>query len=215
MISSRVLAFLSLILIFSIGNAQDIRGKWMQIRIPNSMNYPLVNIIEIRSDSIFAFDFDKLYEKGKTKILGKNTLVLNDSLIVDFKFIGDNILEQKSVNDVNVEHPVKFVRLLPTKDQDNQVDSLYNKSFSIHFAHEKMKFVLGEKKAKGDAIIMDNPSIVTDHIIIEKVQKTYFLCFYLLEKLSYAFPIKEIDSDTLIIYGIPNSENEVVARRVN
>ncbi|UII79686.1 hypothetical protein [Flagellimonas sp. CMM7] len=211
---SLISTLLCLIFIVFFGNGQGIRGKWMQVKIPNSISYPPINIIEISGDSIFAYDFDKLYDKGRIELLD-NMLKLGDTVSVGFEFLNDNVFVQRfSSNYEQKNTAFRFVRLLPTKDKGRLADNVQNTIYSIPFGYEKMIFKLGERKTKGDAIVINDPPIATDYNSIEKFGETYFLCFYTLEYLTYAFPIKEITSDSLILYGIPNTENEVVARRV-
>lgn len=215
MLKTRILTFLLLTFIVFIGSGQDIRGKWMRVKIPNLISYPSISIIEISNDSIFAYDFDKLYNKARVEI-SDSTLTLQDSITIDFKFLNDNVFVQKSFNNNQQKDTAfSFVRLLPTKDKDKLVDNLQNTIYSIPFGYEKMTFKLGERKTKGNAIIINNPPIATDYNNIENFGETYFLCFYSLEYLTYAFPIKEISPDSLLLYGIPNEEHEVVARRIN
>lgn len=187
----------------------------MIVKVQNSINYPSVNIIEIREDSILSFDYNKLYKKGKIKIIDENTLELMDSLTVDFDFTGNDVMVQKSVNQVKLDYPVKFVRLLPTKDSYHLVDSLKLKTYQITFPNEKVLVKLGEKLPPDDAVIINHPPLAANHIDIEKFGETYFLCFYALEYRTYAFPIKEISSESIILYGFPEVENDIVAKRVD
>lgn len=188
--------------------AQGIKGKWMQIKTPNLISYPAINIVEITKDSTFSYDFNKLYGKERISITDDNTLIIKDSLKINFKVINANTIQQK----INEEHNTfKFVRLLATKDRYHLVDSLENVTYKIHFNNETMIFTLGEKKSSDYAIIIDNPPIATDYTRIEKFGRTYFLCLYALNRLTYAFPIKEIRSNSFIIYGVPGYENDVIA----
>jgi hypothetical protein len=191
--------------------AQDINGVWMKIPIPNSISYPNINILKINNDSIFAYDFKKLYEKNKVKI-SENAFYLNDTITVNYSFINDNIFKLNSLNneeDFNISF--RYVRLMPTKDKYHLVDSLENVTYNIHFNNETMIFTLGEKKEKGHEIIIDAPPIAADYTRIEKFGRIYFLCLYALNRLTYAFPIKEIHSNSFVIYGVPGYENDVIA----
>ena len=117
--------------------AQGIKGKWMQIKIPNLISYPAINIVEITKDSTFSYDFNKLYGKERISITDDNTLIIKDSLKIDFKVINANTIQQK----INEEHNTfKFVRLLATKDRYHLVDSLENVTYKIHFNNETMIF---------------------------------------------------------------------------
>ena len=212
---THVLPILCLIFTLYNGNAQDIKGKWMQVKIPNSISTPPVNIIEITSDSIFSYNFDKLLEKGKIEITDKG-LVLQDTISIEFEFLNDNVFAQRHSSNYEQKNAAfRFVRLLPTKDKGKLADDLQNTIYSIPFGYEKMTFKLGERKVKGDAIIINTPPTATDYNNIEKIGETYFLCFYTLEYLTYAFPIKEMHPDSLVLYGVPNAENEVIARRID
>jgi len=208
---------LSFFVIFTTSSiqAQEINGKWMKIPIPNSISYPKINILEIENDSISAYNFNKLYEKNKI-VIRNNTFHLNDTITVGFSFINENMFELKSPNhkqDMGVSY--RYVRLLPTIDENKLVNSLENTSYSISFAYEKLRFKLGERKDKDDVNIINDPPIASDYSNIETFGDTYFLCFHLLDRISYAFPIREIYSDSLILYGIPKVEGELIARRVN
>lgn len=194
--------------------AQDIRGKWMQVKIPHYISYPQINIIEITGDSIFSYNFDRLYDKGKVEIT-HDQLILRDTISIEFEFLGNNIFVQNTPNQIEDDNTeFKFVRLLPTEDLNNMAKSLDSTIYRIPFPNEKLTFKLGEKMNQGHAYIINDPPIAFDHSSIEMFGETYFLCFYTLGRLSYVFPIKEIYSDSLVLYGIPGAENEVVARRV-
>lgn len=187
----------------------------MKIPIHNSISYPKINILEIKNDSLLAYNFNKLYEKNKIEIRN-NTFHLNDTISVGYSFINGDKFELKSPPDKqgwDVSH--RYVRLIPTKDIKKLVDSLGNTTYRISFPNDKLIFKLGEKKENGNAYIVDDPPMASDYSSIEKFGETYFLCFYLLEHLNYAFPIKEINPDSLILYGFPSIENEVIARKVD
>ncbi|MEM7487238.1 MAG: hypothetical protein AAF348_18675 [Bacteroidota bacterium] len=208
-----ILSCIALMLSFAC-NARDINGKWMLIRNPEILGGPLVNIMEIENDSIFSYNFKKLIEKDKIKIVN-NTLYLKDSLSVNFSFINENVMEITSPQGKQDSYnQFRYVRIVPTNDRSDQINNFEDQTFGLSFANEELLFKMGEKKAKEYIIIVKNPRIVTDKIGIEKWEKTYFLCFYLFNRLHYAFPIKEIKEDYLSLYDIPGKFKDLTAKRI-
>lgn len=209
------LTFLYFMLIVPfLGQTQDIKGKWMQVKIPDFLSYPSVNIIEITNDSIFSYDFDRMIDKGRLAIK-EEELILKDTISVQYRFLKDDVFEQRPKNqDVKDSTVFKFVRLLPTKDCHGIADDIQGGIYQIPFTYETMKFKVGEKLANGNAHTIDDPPIATDYVSIELLGNTYFLCFHTLGRINYAFPIKEICPDSLILFGIPRVNEEVVAKRL-
>ncbi|CAN0575732.1 unnamed protein product, partial [Ectocarpus sp. 12 AP-2014] len=112
---SKIWIFLTSIFIFISLNAQDINGKWIEFEIPNSLRSKHVNIIEIKNDSLFSYNFNQLEEKTKIKI-SENTITLLDTINVDYRFSGHNILELRPYYQNKIDDdPAIFHRLLPTK----------------------------------------------------------------------------------------------------
>ncbi|WP_299527080.1 hypothetical protein [Winogradskyella sp.] len=216
MLKSKGVSFIFLIFLFVFGHGQDIKGEWMQVKIPNHINYPPISIVELKIDSIFSYNFNELIKKGKLEIKGNNSIVLNDSVTFEFRFIGNNIFEEKINNPVGQKNDAfRYVRLLPTKDKNNLVESLKNKIYQISLPDEKVTFELGKKMHADNAIIISNPPIAANYTSIEKFKNTYFLCFYAVKHRTYAFPIKEINENYFSIYGIPKEENELIVERID
>ena len=190
--------------------AQSIQGRWMQIRIPNEISYPAINIIEIQEDNIIAYDFDKMYSKGNLRV-EKDKFIIADSIEIGFRFLGENVFEQFAKSQTSEKYPsYRFVRLLPTKDENNLADDIQTKTYRINFPSKDVLFKMGEKLNVDNAFIVDNPSIAGDFVTIKKFEKTYFMCIFSLKQFVYAFPIKEINTHGFIIYGVPLIDNDVV-----
>ncbi len=195
-------------------NSQQISGKWMQVRVSNTISYPAINIIRIKGNSIFAYDFDILYDKTKIKIK-ENQLILKDSIAVDFRFADHNTLEQKPVSQSWEESmPFRYVRMLPTQDNNNLAEKLKNSEYRLAFPDKEVTFKLDEKLDIDNSFVVDSPPLAADYITIRKFEDTYFLCLYALNYFTYAFPIKEIKEKGFTIYGVPSITTDLMVRKI-
>ncbi|UOY06037.1 hypothetical protein L0P88_19185 [Muricauda sp. SCSIO 64092] len=195
--------------------AQDITDIWMQIKMPNTISYPIINIVEITNDSVFSYEFDELKDKGTIDISRKNILVLNDSLKIDYKFYNENNFELTNYGkNLEENYKVRFSRLTPTIDKNNFVNSLENKIYKMELPYDSVSFKLGRDLSSDDPIIIKNPPIAADSICLERFGKTFFLSFYNSNSRIYAFPIREIKKDSFTIYGIHGIYDEIVIERV-
>ena len=211
---SKIWIFLTSIFIFISLNAQDINGKWIEFEIPNSLRSKHVNIIEIKNDSLFSYNFNQLEEKTKIKI-SENTITLLDTINVDYRFSGHNILEVRPYyQNIIDDDPAIFHRLLPTKLGSNVKGDFEGFSYTVQLEKENLSFKLGEKRSIKDLIRIYYPPLVSDMVSINSFAGTSFLCFYQLGIIRYAFPIIELKKSSMIIYGIPYHKGEIILSKV-
>jgi len=212
---SRLLVLVSLVLSIIQSSAQDIRGRWLQIQIPNSISFPNINILEISEKTVTGYDFEEEYSKAKLEIKD-DQIILMDTLSVAYRMLDDATFQihfEENGDHSNI--PYTYVRLEPTICPDSGCLQFENQSFQIIVSNKVIRFTIGENIPEEEVIIVENPSIVSDRVALAEIEKTYFLCFYLKKMLTYAFPIREMSTDFFAIYGVYNNREDITATRIN
>ena len=192
--------------------AQDIEGRWINIRQPDELVFPLVQIIEIEGDSISNIDIEGHYEKYAISI-DDDKVTIRDSISGYFTFRGENQLEfsSKREKDDSGDKPVKleYVRLYPTKDENGFANKIESNIYEFQYDGFKNKIVFNTALDEQELIYLQEYTVVGDFIELRKWKGTYFIVFYLNDILTYAFPIREIKPETVTIYGVPGKKFDV------
>lgn len=197
---------------FFLIQSQEIEGLWMKVRNPDVLpiGSPLVQIVQFSKDSMLIYDFDKLVEKYP--ISRKNgKLQVNDTLSAEYS-ISNNELILKM--DDNPKARAKLVKLEPTKDTLNLCDSIESFEYEVQLNGYKNKLIFGRDLQHQEVIYIEKNMVIANRLAINKWKAIYFLSFYLNEHRVYAFPIKEINPDSFLLYGIPGEEYEVIVKRI-
>lgn len=197
--------------------AQSIDGNWMRVAPLDTHYIPENVILSIKNNQLHTFSFDSLLytqklryniKKGTWK-QGKGS---DDSPVIRFELSKDHRTlvcyhsAFKVENDKEVSYVFKntLVRLLKTELKDsvkNTTDKtyqhIYAKSLLNPYANIQFK---NSKKIKE---LTDQKSFLP-HFRLEKIRETYFISYFAsYNHRRWMVPIKEINKDYLIVYGIP------------
>lgn len=198
--------------------AQKINGKWLNIRQPDELVFPLVQIIEIENDSIANFDFGNHYEKLALSI-DRNRITIDDSISGYFNFRGENQLDFKSnieiSNTANSQSTLNYVRLFQTIDECGLGNKIASNIYEFHYNGFRNKIIFNKELNESELVYLKEYTVIGNSIKLKKWQGTYFIAFYFNNILTYAFPIREIKPEYLTIYGVPGKNFDVKLRMVN
>ncbi|MEM8508800.1 MAG: hypothetical protein AAF717_13265 [Bacteroidota bacterium] len=189
--------------------AQEINGKWINIRQPDELMYPLVQIIEFANDSISNFDFKNQYDKYPVRI-SDNRIIISDSISGFFTFKKGNriefIAQPKERKVMDTDTRLNYIRLCRTIDKDSLAEKIESYRYEFPYKNFRNTVVFNKKLDESEFIYLQKHTIIGDFITLKEWEGIYFLTFYFNDILTYAFPIKEIQPNDITIYGVPEKE---------
>ncbi len=208
-----VLKFILVLIIVPLNlTAQKINGRWINIRQPNELVFPLVQIIEIENDSIANFDFGDHHERLALSI-DNDRVTVGDSISGYFTFRGKNQLEFSSKREKgdsgNNSVKLEYVRLYPTKDESGLGNKIESNIYEFTYNGFRNKIAFNRILDEQELIYLHEHTVIGNFIELREWKGTYFIVFYFNDILTYAFPIKEIKPDYVTIYGIPGKNVDV------
>ncbi|MGJ8593402.1 MAG: hypothetical protein ACSHXF_12695 [Aquaticitalea sp.] len=210
--------FILLTMIFNSVNGQDLNGKWILKQIDSGngkKGYPGFQLLEINNDTVDMYTDFSLKEIASTlKMNNGDLLNYNNEKTSKYEIVNDNHLKwfiDGKANDKATVFECDFYRLEPTittlKNEDiekltfvvveNERESLFNfnKELWDKETLELLKRKEGEKK------------------IIEKIDSTFFVSMFYDGKRIGSIPIKEVSTELLKLYIIPDGPMEIIAYR--
>lgn len=205
-------------MIFNSVNGQDLNGKWILKQIDSGngkKGYPGFQLLEINNDTVDMYTDFSLKEIASTlKMNNGDLLNYNNEKTSKYEIVNDNHLKwfiDGKANDKATVFECDFYRLEPTittlKNEDiekltfvvveNERESLFNfnKELWDKETLELLKRKEGEKK------------------IIEKIDSTFFVSMFYDGKRIGSIPIKEVSTELLKLYIIPDGPMEIIAYR--
>ncbi len=202
----------ALIIIFSLPqiNAQDLDGKWSMIVLENTISIPPTIIYEIKRDKLITYSFDRVYSIDSISINYQKKEMIVDSMKRDIIFVDDFKVKFSTIDQNNNKGYQEFVKLIPTKI-NYPLDSIRKKEFE---GFQFFTFMYNNKKIQfKDSICQDyfnyNSKKKCNKFSLEKIDNTYFIVYYLGNTRYSLTPIKEINQDHLLVYGIAGKEGFV------
>ena len=195
-------------------NAQQIDGFWLKIREPNEIpiGSPFISIIEFSKDSIFTYDYTSPFKKAAITFKG-NKIIYNDSISGHYTLTENNVLKIESVLKDSSTAFTQLVKLFPTLIQDRHIlDEIKNFEFEVQFNDFVNKIVFDKPLDFDEMIHLKQNKIIGDTVHLENWNEIFFVSFYLMGNRIYVFPIREINKDSMVIYGIPGElDKDVIA----
>jgi len=206
----------SFFFIISFLQGQDIKGLWMKEREPNVMSIPFIEIVEIKQDSIIVFDFNTLYSSHPVSF-NDSEISYRDTILASYSFVNNDIFNSTThyggVKSDTIPS-FRFLRLSPTIDKENLVDSIKTFNYKVEFNGYLNKIIFGRKLDFSEFIHLEENNVIANQIFLNKWRGIYFLSFYLNDNHFYAFPIKEINSDSFILYGVPGEKSDIIVKKI-
>ena len=210
--------FILLTMIFNSVNGQNLSGKWILKEIDSGngkKGYPGFQLLEINNDNVDIYTDFSLKEIASTLTMDNGDLLnYNNEKTSKYEIVNENHLKwfiDWKANDKAAVFECDYYRLEPTittlKKEDiekltfaiieNERESefSFNKELWDKETLELLKRKEGEKK------------------IIEKIDSTFFVSMFYDGKRIGSIPIKEVSTELLKLYAIPDGPMEMIAYR--
>lgn len=195
-------------------SAQELDGKWLMIKGGDTYLLPENLILEINSDSLTYYSFDKIQSSIPIKIQGKE-IRINNRHNENFEFINDNRIAIESSGKVNGKDSLivtEYVRLVETRTRLTQGE-IENLSFELNYNNSRFKVVFNTELEDHQILsIMEKDEIT--RIQLEKIDATFFISIYEFGKRETVIPIKEVSRDQLVLYGMPEKPYEITGEKI-
>lgn len=199
---------------------QDLKGKWVRIDDDYTFSTPQNIVIEITKRELITYSFDSLFSKTKLKIDTKNKLlkkgkkehyletkyqIIDSIYLIEYEKL--HIHSEKGLTTKTTE--ATYAKLLPTSI-NYPLDSILNKNYKHFYGsnfmrpHDNIKFneLMCSDQVKR-MIGEDN----CPRYKLKKIDQTYFIIYYAEKEFGmWMVPIKEINKDHLIVYGLHGQE---------
>lgn len=207
------LTIITLLLIVVSGSAQRLDGKWWMTKEGDTYVIPENLILEINSDSLTYFSFDKIQSSLPIKIEGNKIEYQKHTDHVEF--INDNrikITGQGKLSGKDSLISTEYVRLMKTKTvlSRAEIESL---SFKFKWNDEKFKVEFNKELGNPQVMKMMGVDELTK-IHLEKIDSTYFVSIFDSGERESVFPIKEVSKDEMIVYGTPRKPYEITGEKI-
>lgn len=210
----KILPIIIFYLIVVSSSAQELDGKWLMIKGGDTYLLPENLILEINSDSLTYYSFDKIQSSIPIKIQGKE-IRINNRHNENFEFINDNRIAIESSGKVNGKDSLivtEYVRLVETRTRLTQGE-IENLSFELNYNNSRFKVVFNTELEDHQILsIMEKDEIT--RIQLEKIDATFFISIYEFGKRETVIPIKEVSRDQLVLYGMPEKPYEITGEKI-
>lgn len=210
----KILTIIIFYLIVVSSSAQELDGKWLMIKGGDTYLLPENLILEINSDSLTYYSFDKIQSSIPIKIQGKE-IRINNRHNENFEFINDNRIAIESSGKVNGKDSLivtEYVRLVETRTRLTQGE-IENLSFELNYNNSRFKVVFNTELEDHQILsIMEKDEIT--RIQLEKIDATFFISIYEFGKRETVIPIKEVSRDQLVLYGMPGKPYEITGEKI-
>lgn len=210
----KILTIIIFYLIVVSSSAQELDGKWLMIKGGDTYLLPENLILEINSDSLTYYSFDKIQSSIPIKIQGKE-IRINNRHNENFEFINDNRIAIESSGKVNGKDSLivtEYVRLVETRTRLTQGE-IENLSFELNYNNSRFKVVFNTELEDHQILsIMEKDEIT--RIQLEKIDATFFISIYEFGKRETVIPIKEVSRDQLVLYGMPEKPYEITGEKI-
>ncbi|MBQ0733429.1 hypothetical protein [Aquimarina celericrescens] len=215
-----------LLVAFQITIGQNINGNWALIVSNNSPVGMEVLVLEIANEQINTYDFDSLLFSNKVRIDTLNRLVTPaiGEKISAFKYtLKDSLTLTQHVkyqsNEIGNWKTTfwDYAKLLPTQ-VNYSIDSVLTKTYeniypkSLIYPYNNIKFkeVLCNEQTQ-EIIGLNN----CPRYRIKKIFSTYFIVYlWKKDQREWAIPIKEINKDHLLVYGVAGKKGFVKVHEI-
>ena len=205
-------------MIFNSVIGQNLNGKWILKDVDSGngkKGYPGFQLMEINKDSVDIYTDFSLKEKATTlKMDNGDFLNIKNEKTSKYEIVNENhikwFIDGKS-NDKDAIFECDFYRLEPT------ITTLKKEDI------EKMTFVLTENGRESEfefnKELWDKERLERfkrkegEKKMIEQIDSTFFVSMYFNGKRNGSIPIKEVTSEFLKLYLIPNGPMEMIAYR--
>lgn len=208
------LTIITFLLIVVSSSAQDLDGKWLMTKEGDTYIIPENLIIEINSDSLTYFSFEKIQSSIPIKLEG-NKIRINQKQTDLVEFINNNRIKIKSqgrVNDKDSLISTEYVRLIKTKTRlsQSEIESL---SFKFNWNDEEFKVVFNKELGNPQMMKIMGKDELTK-IRLEKIDSTFFVSIFESGERETVIPIKEVSRDKMVLYGTPRKPYEIIGEKI-
>ncbi|AZQ57304.1 hypothetical protein EJ994_00205 [Maribacter sp. MJ134] len=198
---------------------QELDGKWIlkEVGYKEFKKNPGIQILNFENNNAGLFTELQLTKSELDLKVSDSTLILeNGEKYADLKLLNENFLRlliDGTFNDDKVIMEMDFVRLLPTQTDLNQEEI---ESLSFEFQEKgKTKNKIAFNKELWDKKRLDELEWKEgSKMIIEKLDKTYFISIFNHGRKGVTLPISEVNEEILKFYCVPNETGEVIATRL-
>ncbi|BFP42462.1 hypothetical protein FGF1_33070 [Flavobacteriaceae bacterium GF1] len=192
---------------------QELNGLWKHINYEkNFLSNLRDEIIEFSDTKITRYRFDSEFDfvhHGKEE--RNQTIIRNWQ--AKYELLDDNhlkIIYKAEVNGTIVDLPKVYVKLVPTifeEDKEKLLSIVNSSSYEVYFTHGKTILTFGRTLEIDEIPHLGERNVLGDELRIENIDDYYFVTSYLHGRdRIHAIPIKSIDSETIVLYGISLSD---------
>ncbi|KZS41389.1 hypothetical protein AWE51_22050 [Aquimarina aggregata] len=197
--------------------AQNLEGKWSLIISNETYSYPELTVIEITKKDIITYSFDTLLYRNKLKIDTINNYFKEgfSKSYHEYKYGLPN--KNKLITYLPTVHNAEkakfvYVRLLPTiinHPIDEILKKQYKHFYPVTFANKQPIIKLSGVMCSEQTMKFLGQENCNRYRL-EIIDSTYFIVYYTNQKhKQWMVPIKEINHDHLIVYGVHGKEGFV------
>ncbi|GAB1858669.1 hypothetical protein MHTCC0001_35090 [Flavobacteriaceae bacterium MHTCC 0001] len=212
---SRLVFLILSILFLNPVYGQDLTGKWLlkDIDFGKGKSYGGFQLIEIEGNIVNLFiDFSLSEKFQELKLKSKVLFTMNGSKYADYKVVDKNNLrlfvkgKHNDHKDIIIKY--NFYRLLPTITilKKNEIEKL---SFVLKDNNIESEIVFNEEFLDSETLKIIG-LIEGRKMLIEQIDHTFFISVYYSGKRECSIPIKEVTTDFLKLYALPNELPENV-----
>ncbi len=206
------IAFIFLFLVFTTTDAQNLVGKWAMILGESKIAIPGCLVIEIKDQKLITRSFDSIISTYELEIDTQNKLFKygNEKPFKEYKYsIRDSLIltryfKQQETTNNNV-FAYDYIKLLPT-----EINFPIEKAAKKQYALWKSAFF----KTQKTSLIFNRVNEFKRYYRLEKLDDTYLIVCYWDKNRTWMVPIKEINKDHLLVYGIAGKDGFVKVHEI-
>lgn len=203
-------------------HGQSLTGYWKHLDFDRNFISNLRNeILQFDKNTIKRFKFDQRFDQyAFTKIDQEQHRI--PKLQAHYSYLGNNRLEityKAFVEGEKIDFTKTYVKLSPTiflGDQAHLISEMKRASYRLKINGNEAVLTFG-KSLSIDAIpYIDSNTIPGSRLEIENIGPFFFICSYIgdLKQRVHAIPIKQVDTNKIWLYGLPNNLDTITGEKL-
>ena len=218
MIKLNIFIFTALLLNITEIQCQEILGKWSMVVSEDTYSIPSCLVYEYTIDTLSIYSYDRLFadipiEYNEDQDLFKENRIKS----VEYNLIDYNTLELKRTQNNEVKRDT-FVRLIPTKINypvNMIINKKYKNFYSLSFTNPYEILYFNKVYCSDKYIAYKHSDLSCPRFKLEKLDNTWFIVYYTdSEQKKWMIPIKEINENHLIVYGVYGKTREIKVEEI-
>ena len=203
------LVFFVLIFGFHTMKSQDLKGKWLATKDGFTYSIPNILILEFGKDEIVYYDFKERLAQHSYAIIG-DTLLVNNKNTGVLSFISNDRFSLLTSESKNNMTKVDYVRLQPTLTTFES-DDIKKLAFILNENSEASVIAFTDFSHSSNSQKKDG---LKDKFVLEKIDDTFMVSIYRKGKREDTLPVREINNDSIILYGLASKPYEIIATSI-